>query len=152
MKLLLSELEETNEPQRVYGYIAQCYNGLDDYENAEKFAKLDIESGVRYSTFASSSYRILLDILARENRLDERKIFAELAIKNFPTLPDFYAELAECHAAQNNFEDAALMMSLALDKFKVYDGVETSIFNDELAEVAAHKINFWLNKVAESLK
>jgi len=39
-----------------------------------------------------------------------------------------------------------------LDKFKVYDGVETSIFNDELAKVAAQRINFWLNKIAESLK
>lgn len=151
LKLLLSELE-TDEPQRVYGYIAQCYNGLDDFVQAEKFAKLDIESGVKQSTFASSSYRILLDILARENRLDERKLFADRAIKDFPTLPDFYAELAECYAAQNNFEDAALMMSMALDKFKIYDGIETSIFNDELAEIAEHRINFWLNKIAEGLK
>ena len=151
LKLLLTELEG-DEPQRVYGYIAQCYNGLENYVQAEKFAKLDIESGVKKSTFDSSSYRILLDILARNNRLDERKHFAERAIKDFPMLPDFYAELAECHAAQNNFEGAALMMSVALDKFKVYDGVETSIFNDELAKVAAQRINFWLNKIAESLK
>ena len=150
LKLLLTELE-TN-PARVYGYIAQCYNGLDDFFNAEKFAKLDIESGVKHSTFSSSSYRILLDILARENRLDERIIFAERAIKNFPALPDFYAELAECYAAKNNLEDAALMMSLALDKFKIYDGVETSIFNDELAEIAANRINFWLKKIAAGLK
>ena len=152
LNLLLAELAETDEPQRIYGYIAQCYNGLDDYINAEKFAKLDIEAGVKHSTFESSSYRILLDILARENRLDERKFFAERATKDFPALPDFYAELAECYAAQNDFENAALMMSVALDKFKVYDGVETSIFNEELEEIAAHKINFWLTKFAESLK
>ena len=151
LKLLLTELEG-DEPARAYGYIAQCYNGLEDYVQAEKFAKLDIESGVKHSTFASSSYRILLDILARENRLDERKYFAERAIKEFPALPDFYAELAECYAAQNNFENAALEMSVALDKFKVYDGVETSIFNDELAKIAAQRINFWLMKVAECLK
>ena len=146
LKLLLAELDEN--PERVYGYIAQCYNGLDDKDNAEKFAKLDIESGVKASTFASSSYRILLDILSRdENRLDERKTFAEKAVKDFPKLPDFEAELAECLAAQGNFEDAISAMTQALEKFKVYNDVETSIFDENRADFARQRINLWRTKI-----
>ena len=46
LKLLLEELAETQEPQRIYGYIAECYNGLDDFENAEKFARLEVSKKI----------------------------------------------------------------------------------------------------------
>ena len=84
LKMLLAELEETDEPQRIYGYIAECYDGLNDVANAEKFARLDIESGKKQTTFESTSYRIILKILARDSaRADERKIFAERAVEDF---------------------------------------------------------------------
>lgn len=144
LKFLLAELETTNEPQRIYGYLAQCYNGLDDFANAEKFAKLDIESGCMHSTFSSSSYRILLDILSRDkSRIDERTKIARQAAEKFCDLPDFHAELAECLAAQENFQSAVKSMTTALEKYQTYNGIETSIFNDELADFARQRINFW---------
>lgn len=143
LKLLLDELNATETPQRVYGHIAQCYHGLDDFANAEKFARLDIAADVD-STYASRSYRILLDVLARdENRIAERQNVAEMAVQKFSALPDFYAELAECYAAQNDFKSAVRAMHTALEKFKKYDGIEPSIFNAELAQFAQNKIKFW---------
>ena len=147
LKLLLAELENTNEPQKFYGYIAQCYNGLEDFLNAEKFAKLDIESGVRSSTFSSSSYRILLDILSKDStRFDERKDFAMMAAEDFPDLPDFLAELAECYAAQKNFEAAIILMTGALENFAKYDGIEPSIFDEQRAIFARKLIMDWTKK------
>lgn len=152
LKLLLEELAQTDEPQRIYGYIAQCYNGLEDFVNAEKFAKLDIESGLRRSTFSSSSYRILLDILSRDStRLEERKNFAMMAAEDFPDLPDFLAELAECYAAQKDFESAIILMTGALENFAKYDGIEPSIFDEQQVIVARQRIRFWTQKFAESL-
>lgn len=145
LKLLLAELQQTDEPQRIYGYIAQCYNGLEDFVNAEKFAKLDIETGVRSSTFSSSSYRILLDILSKDStRFEERKNFAMMAAEDFPDLPDFLAELAECYAAQKNFEAAIILMTGALENFANYDGVETSIFDEERANLARQRLKDWI--------
>ena len=144
LKMLLEELAQTNEPQRIYGYIAQCYNGLEDFINAEKFAKLDIESGVRRSTFSSSSYRILLDILSKDStRLEERQNFAMMAAEDFPDLPDFLAELAECYAAQKNFEAAIILMTGALENFAKYDGIEPSIFDEVRANLARQRIKIW---------
>ena len=125
LKMLLAELEETDEPQRVYAYIAECYSGLEDYGNAEKFARLDIESGKKNTTFASISYRIILNILAKDtSRLADRKKFAALAAENFSDLPEFHAELAECFAAEGNYKNAIETMTKALEKFKNYKGVE----------------------------
>lgn len=144
LKLLLAELKTTNEPRRIYGYIAQCYNGLEDFVNAEKFAKLDIETGVRNSTFSSSSYRILLDILSKDTaRFEERKSFAMQAAEDFPDLPDFLAELAECYAAQKNFEAAIILMTGALENFANYDGIEPSIFDEQRANIARQHIKIW---------
>ncbi|MBR5913816.1 MAG: glycosyltransferase family 2 protein [Selenomonadaceae bacterium] len=144
LKMLLSEIESTDEPQKFYGYIAQCYNGLDDFKKAKKYAKLDIEFGANRSTFSSSSYRILLDILSRDkSKLHKRTKIARQAAEKFCDQPDFHAELAECLAAQGNIESAIESMTTALEKYKTYNGIETSIFNDELAIVARERINSW---------
>ena len=143
LKLLLEELNATKTPQRVYGHIAQCYHGLDDFAAAEKFARLDIASDID-STYASRSYRILLDVLARdERRLAERLNVAKLAVQKFSALPDFYAELAECYAAQKDFKSAVRAMNTALEKFKTYSGIEPSVFNAELVQFAQEKIDLW---------
>lgn len=144
LKLLLAEFENTDEPQKFYGYLAQCYNGLDDFANAKKYAELDINSGANRSTFASSSYRILLSILSSDkSHLYERTKIARQAAEKFCDQPDFYAELAECYAAQGNFESAIKSMTTALEKFQTYNGVETSIFKNELAEIAKQRVNSW---------
>ena len=149
LKLLLEELEETKEPERIYGYIAECYNGLKDFVNAEKFAILDIESGRKKTTFASMSYRILLGILAKDSsRFSERKKFVERAVKDFPELPEFSAELAECYAEEGNFSDAVASMTSALKKFKNYNGIEPVMFGG-MAEFAANRLKLWQEKLNE---
>ncbi len=147
LKMLLAELETTDEPERIYAYIAECYDGLEDYENAEKFARLDIETGKKNTTFSSVSYRILLNLLAKDfSRLDDRKEIAALAVETFPDLPEFTAELAECHAAAGDFETAAKTMQKALEKFQNYKGMEPSIFNSETAKFAESRMKMFEQK------
>ena len=141
LKLLLAELEETDEPQRIYGYIAESYKGLDDLTNAEKFARLDIETKKNLSP---RSYRIILEILAdAPERLNERKIFSEKAVAAFPNLPEFTAELAECYAAMQDFQKAVDTMQAALTKFKNYKDIEISTFSAENAALATRRIKIW---------
>lgn len=147
LKLLLEELAETNEPQRIYGYIAECYKGLDDLVNAEKFAVLDIESVSRQKMFSTRSYRIMLNILADiPERLSDREKFAAKAVENFPAIPEFTAELAECYAAQENYPKAVETMTQALQKFENYRGLEPSFFDKDMAMFAEHRIKIWLEK------
>ena len=145
LKMLLAELNETDHPERIYGYLAQCYNGLDDFVNAEKYARLAIEKSPRNSTFASSPHRILLKILSDKDaeRLDERFAAAERAVEDFPTLPEFRAELAECFAAKHEYDRAISEMESALKHHKSYRGVEPMMFDQAMADFAAERIRQW---------
>ena len=147
LKMLLAELAETNEPQRIYYYIAACYNGLKDFSNAEKFAILDIEAN---SGKKLNSFRLLLSILAKDKtRRDDREKFSDLAVKNFPKLPEFSAELAECFAAKGDFQKAVETMTEALEKFKNCNGDETQ-FNDSAKNFAEKRIEFWTELVIQN--
>lgn len=146
LKMLLAELSETTEPQRIYFYIAQCYKSLDDFAKAEKFAILDIESN---SYKKLDSYNLLLSILAQDKtRLEDRKKIAELAVKDFPKLPEFSAELAECFAAKGDFKKAVETMKEALEKFKNCKGDETQ-FSKAEKNFAEGRIEFWIKKLTE---
>ena len=148
LNMLLRELETTGEPERIYGYLAQCYNGIDDYENAERYARLDIGGGRKASTFASSSHRILIKILssADVDRLDERLEEAERAVEEFPALPEFRAELAECLAAKGEYARAVVEMQKAIRNFKSYRGMEPMIFDRGMADFAVDRIKQWSEK------
>ncbi len=140
LKMLLAELAETDNPQRIYGYLAETYEGLEDLASAEKFAALDISAGA----VLTRSYRIILKILAKfPERLREREIFAELAAEKFPELPEFTAELAECYAARGDFHSAVATMTAALEKFRNYHEIEPTTFSAETAEFARRRIRIW---------
>ena len=149
LKILLEELAESDNPQRVYGYIAECYNGLNDYKNAEKFARLDIEALTNQNKlFKSNSYRIMLSILSRDiSRIDDREKFAELAVNAFPALPEFTAELAECFAMRKDFHRAIDIMNSAIQKFRDYQGLEPLQFNESMAKFAESRIKLWTEKI-----
>ncbi len=148
LKLLLAELEVTNHPENVYGYIAQCYNGLKDYPNAEKYAILDIEGGRRDTTFASSSHRILLNLLAKfPERIDDRIKYVQIAMNQFPEIPEFCAEYAECLASKGNFVDAIPLMEKALKKYETYKGLEPMLLTPKMAEGARKRLELWRRKV-----
>ena len=154
LKMLLTELETTDDPERIYGYLAQCYNGLDEYAEAEKYARLDIERGHRDSTFASSSHRILLNVLAKGDvaRLEERLAAARRAVEDFPTMPEFRAELAECLAASGDYERAVIEMKAALRYFKSYHGLEPTTFDRSMADFAAERIRQWNKILLEGIR
>ena len=146
--LLLAELKLTDHPEKIYGYIAQCYNGLSDYENAEKYAIMDIDGGRRETTFASSSYRILLSILARDpKRMDDRLKFIVRAINDFPETPEFYAEHAQCLAALGRYAEAIDEIETALKRFASYDSLEPMMFNQNMAEAAKKHLELWRKKL-----
>ena len=144
LNMLLAELKVTDRPNDIYGYIAQCYNGLKDYANAEKYALLDIEGGRRDTTFASSSYRILLNILAKDpKRMADRLKYIERANKDFPETPEFYAEHAECLATLGKYGEAIPLMEEALRRHKSYNSLEPMIFSEKMAEAAAKRLELW---------
>ena len=134
LDLLQREMGRSSHPEHYYGYLAEAYDGLAEREKAMEYAYLDIARGRQAETYAGRSYRLLLDKLA-EHKSDyrERLRVAELAVKDFPELPEFHAELAESLAAGWQYAEAAKEMQKALDLGEKYKGLEPTLFNRKIA-------------------
>ena len=148
LNMLLREMKESSHPERVYGYLADVYLGMNKRDLAEKYARMDIASGGRKnSSYASRSYRILLQILAESGeRLSERYEVCRQAAEAFPDIPEFSADLAECEAAQGMYAQAVRHMRQALEHFRARTwerGWEPSMFTADMAALAGKRMKRW---------
>ena len=147
LKLLLQDLRETTHPERLYGYLADAYLGLGDEQQAEHFARLDVQQGRKSTTYASRSYRILLQLLAAAvGRSQERREVCQAAVRDFPEIPEFRADYAECLASAGNYEEASVQMEQALRTFREYEGMEPMLFTVRMADQARERLLQWQRK------
>ena len=146
LALLLKELASGHPRDSIYMYLAETYDGLDDEDNALKYAWLDVNGGRKSLVFASRSYRILLRILAsRPEAYHERRKAASLAVRDFPELPEFHAEYAECLCLGLDYQGAVREgnKALALVKRGVGTGMEPSRFDETAKAILAERLERW---------
>ena len=144
LRFLQRELRESKDPAHYYSYLADAYMGLDDYTQAAHFAKLDTEQGRRQNTYASRSWRILLELSEPGGILaDERGEICRGAVKTFPEIPEFRADYAESLAAKDDYEGAVREMQQALNSYHSYDGLEPMMLTAAMAELAAGRLRLW---------
>jgi len=147
LALLRKELEHGCPRDSIYMYLAETYDGLDDEENALKYAWLDVNGGRKSLVFASRSYRILLRILAnRPEAYHERRKAASLAVRDFPELPEFHAEYAECLSLGGDYRGAVREgeKALALLKNGAGNGMEPSRFDDAAKAILDDRLERWI--------
>ncbi|WP_110955282.1 tetratricopeptide repeat-containing glycosyltransferase family 2 protein [Anaerosinus massiliensis] len=131
LNLLLAQLQGNEEDINLYRYLADTYYGLDAYEQAIKYARLDLTTGKKELAYASRSYRILVNALGRI-QADFKEIEAAIqqAITTFPELPDFYAEYALLFFKYGDYDRALELMQEAIRLNETYDAIETSLFQN----------------------
>ncbi|MBQ7454660.1 MAG: glycosyltransferase, partial [Selenomonadaceae bacterium] len=146
LQQLLEELSTTDNPKRIYGYLAENYHALGDFDNAEKFARLDFDSG---ATLMSGSTRILLECLSKKPaRADELLKYAQLAVERYPDMPEFSAKLAEILSERGDYRGAVDEMTRALEKFSRAEKLfESSTFDEAAAENSRQLIDEWQEKI-----
>ena len=143
LKLLLKELEETNQPGNLYAYIAECYVALGLYNKVKYYADLDISNGRRNTNYASKSWRIMIDLANRNKDYKKRLEVSESAVKNFPEIPEFHAEYAECLAADEKYDEAIEEARRAIVCYENYDSIEPSYFNAGMLKTLKHRSYEW---------
>ena len=144
LRFLQRELRESPDPAHYYGYLADAYMGLEDYAQAAHFAKMDADQGRRQNTYASRSWRILLELSEPGKILAaEREKICQGAAETFPEIPEFRADYAESLAAKGNYVGAVREMHQALDSYHSYDGLEPTLFTAAMAEMAAGRLRLW---------
>ena len=144
LDLLLEDMKENPHPEELYMAIAEAYDGLDDEESALKYAYMDIANGRQSSTYASRSYRILMRRLAKNmSAYEERQEVVRRAAAEFPELPEFHAEYAECLAYVFDYEGAIHEAEMALSAFAGYQSLEPLQFDAEMCEIVKGRIKLW---------
>jgi predicted O-linked N-acetylglucosamine transferase (SPINDLY family)/glycosyltransferase involved in cell wall biosynthesis len=150
LRFLQRELRESKDPAHYYSYLADAYMGLDDFAQAAHFAKLDTEQGRRQNTYASRSWRILLELSEPGMLLAaEREKICRGAVEMFPEIPEFRADYAESLAAKGDYAEAVCEMQQALDCYYSYDGLEPTLFTAAMAEVAAGRMRLWKQELPD---
>lgn len=133
LSILLAELAENPKNINLYRYLADVYNGLEDYPNAIKYAKMDIATGKKEISYASRSYRVINNSLMKM-KADPQEVeyYLKKAMEAFPKLPDFYAEYALMKYNQQDYEAAFDFMTKAMELSKIYHEMETTLFDKKL--------------------
>lgn len=144
LAMLQKEYGSTTDKERLYMYLADAYFGLENKAEAKKWALLDINSGRKQVSMASRSYRILLQYLAADKApVDERLRLTARAVKDFPEVPEFWAEYAEALAAAFEYDKAVNAGAMALEKSQEPRGLEPWQFSTENAELLQERLEYW---------
>ncbi|MGP1366539.1 MAG: glycosyltransferase [Schwartzia sp. (in: firmicutes)] len=144
LRLLLMDLAESRHPEALYMAIAEAYDGLDDDAMAMKYAYMDIANGRQSATYASRSYRLLLRRLARRPAaFAERLDVARRASVDFPELPEFHAEYAECLAYGFDYAGAMREAEAALSTFADYHSIEPLQFDAAMGAAVKERRVLW---------
>ena len=144
LRLLLKEMEQSDNPERCWRYLAETYDNLGNERMAEHYALLDIGFGRWSVIYASASHRILLRIYAAQPMLREKYLaVAEQAAREFPELPEMHAEYAEALAAFHRYEDAIAAAERALTCETVSVSTDRSLFTAEMREELHRRVGIW---------
>lgn len=146
LALLQKELAGGQPRDSIYMYLAETYDGLDNADEAMKYAWLDVESGRKPFAYASRSYRILLRILAkRPDMYRERRRAAMMAAQDFPELPEFHGEYAECLGFGLDYRGAFRECREALAIFTqgAGGGFEPTTFDESMARLIEERAALW---------
>ena len=146
LKLLLEELKTSGKPERVYSYLADAYYALEDWENVEKFARLDLDVRKNPST---RPIRLLIECLEKDSsRFEECFEISKLAVERYPKVPEFSAKLADCLAQKGDYRGAVEEMRRAIEKFKNYgEQFESTNFDEDKIKIALSLIDEWQKKI-----
>lgn len=151
LALLLEELKTSKHPEWLYMYLAEAYDGVGDEENAILYATRDIATGKKSVIYASRSYRVLLRLFAKcPEEADRRLQAAEWAVRDFPEIPEFHAEYAECLAQHGKFREALEELEKAEEAFGNPSVLEPVLFPEEMRPMLAKRREYLLSKLEET--
>lgn len=144
LRILLKELVTAAYPESLYMYLAEAYDGIGDAEHAIYYAKRDLATGGHKGVaYASRSHRILLRLYAESRQYEARMKVAEQAVHDFPDLPDFHAEYAECLADALDYEAALMESERAAKLAAAYHGIEPSMLDPAALSVMERRRAVW---------
>jgi len=155
LEILHQQLTENPNDVDLYRYLADAYYGIENYEQAIKYARQDLATGRKEISYASRSYRVLLNALQRQGAdfVSQEEVIQD-SIKAFPKLPDFYAEYGVLFFNRGEYDKAEESFERAFALDVVYDDMETSLFRSKvgLTYLVLGKLYEYKNEYAKAIE
>lgn len=162
LHLLLDDIAKNGEQAAYYYYIAECYFGLQEYEQAIVYIKKAIASPVRHYREEANYYHILLESMRQcKYPAGEMVPIAEEAIQKFPDMPEFYGEQGIILSSMGRLDEALYNLNKCVEKYTYGNrqAQEYGYFNDEImgiiyariARIAIVQHNMDFARIAASL-
>lgn len=134
LKLLQQAVYNGQSEEDLARYFCDCYFGLDDMEKCEHYGWMEIRKGRQPSNFGSRCHRVLMTYYGQCNDAEsmaKRRQLAEISVKQYPEVPDFWAEYSECLYQAREYALAIVAMEKALQLMQDYHGMEPSMLVEE---------------------
>ncbi len=127
LDLLLHEIDQTGEKPWHYGYLADCYFGLGEYEKAAMYAERSIKGNVVAMGQESMIYRRFIDSVALAGKETVEVMRAiQMAIAKFPQKPEFIWSKGELLFSQKRYVEAEKCLQKALSLYRQNLALENS--------------------------
>jgi len=136
LNLLLKDVEEGQNVQRLYGYMAECYYTLEDYTKALENALLATQSDYQPLGHGGAMYWLALNAMEKlEYNVEERLAVVEAGIRLLPELPDFYGRKAMLEAERGKYHEASKIFALAQEKLHQYKDMDIHVESSNIMSV-----------------
>lgn len=136
LNILLSDIKANGDNPDYYRYLSDCYKGLGNYEEAIKYAKLHIESGIKLIGYNSKMYKNIIDslyMMRASNSEIEKAI--KTAIDKFPEHPNFHFYYG-CYLFKNKrYEESLVELQYTIKYHDDGDYIETDFTEGEINQV-----------------
>lgn len=130
LKLLQQAVDNGQSEADLARYFCDCYLGLGDMEKCTYYGWLDVKKGRQSVNFGSRCHRVLMAYYGGRNdgeSISKRRQLAEISTKQYPEVPDFWAEYSECLYQDGEYAKAIAAMEKALQLMQDYHGMEPSM-------------------------
>ena len=130
LKLLQQAVDNGQSEADLARYFCDCYLGLGDMEKCTYYGWVDVKKGRQSVNFGSRCHRVLMAYYGGRNdgeSISKRRQLAEISTKQYPEVPDFWAEYSECLYQDGEYAQAIAAMEKALQLMQDYHGMEPSM-------------------------
>lgn len=146
LDLLKKELAQTGNLGNLSRYLCSTYLDLGDVEKGLYYGWYYVRQGRQPVAYAGQCHRAMLNYYAGQKSrqaMEKRFELAEISAGQFPELPDFHAEYAECLFLQGRFQEAHDELQLALDLWRDYDDVEPCCLSEESRPIMEQRVRLF---------
>lgn len=138
LNLLKKDIEEGQNIERLYLYLAECYYTLEDYPKALDNALRAIQSAYQPIGHQGEIYWLALNTMEKLTYpMDDRLAVTENALKLLPELPDFYARKGMLLTEKGAYREGIKCFEKATDLIHAEGQADSSSVMSVLQEVYA---------------